>query len=725
MPDQSFSVYSFGDYLLDSRRRTLHKNGSPVDISAKNFDLLSVLVQNEGRILSHDELLDTVWSGTFVEQSNLKKGISSLRHILEESPEESLYIKTVPRRGYVFVAPVTVQAEKPAEVQLRQSQTEIIVEETEEIIDDDEGKNVLSPAPQSKVSGSYVFAIVILAGVAAFIFWKYFSSTVDPIKFENVKIEKITNEGNCYGRLSPDNNFVLCMLKDTDGASGIELQQLATGSRRRVATFPNAAIYGSAFSPDGSFIYYTFKDFGDASKDGLYRISVLGGETRRMVPNAGSVTVSPSGKVAFARVVENGVTEIGLMDANGENLRVAASFPANFRVWDFRITPGDRGVICSLRKQVSEVKNTFYAVEVSLIDGSERVVVPERETLIAQTLPMPDNKSYVLCIREPNADIRQIWQYFPETREMKRITNDNTSYRDVTLSKDGKVISAVAEIEQGNIWVADDEKMEFREATTGVQAIDRPFWTRDGRLGYAAVENGAEVIRLSTTDGRSKERITDGKDGYWIQPSLTGDGTGIVLNSHRTGFEQLWRIDLDGKNPRPITRSDSPVFNGRLLSDGTAIYKTQTQQFGWVLMRQAPDGTVSKVETKGIDVWDLSPDEKRMAALMDDADSKQKVIAILEIASGKIEKTLKINPPATMRRLACSRDGKSIYYDRADGSFSELYQIQIETGEQKKITNFKSEYIRWFDWSFDGKKLAVARGRQYADTVMIRPNSTN
>lgn len=65
--------YEFGDFKLDSRRRILLKNGEKIPLSSRIFDLLLVVVQNEGRILEHNELLDAVWEGMFVEQSNLKK----------------------------------------------------------------------------------------------------------------------------------------------------------------------------------------------------------------------------------------------------------------------------------------------------------------------------------------------------------------------------------------------------------------------------------------------------------------------------------------------------------------------------------------------------------------------------------------------------------------------------------------------------------------------------
>ena len=123
------------------RRRVLTRNNEQVPISAKNFDLLLALIQNEGRILSHDELLDLVWGDTFVEQSNLKKGISAIRQILGETPDSSLYIKTIPRKGYSFIAPIQAI---PDEQEFQIKATEIVIEE--EIIEDSEPPNLNSPA---------------------------------------------------------------------------------------------------------------------------------------------------------------------------------------------------------------------------------------------------------------------------------------------------------------------------------------------------------------------------------------------------------------------------------------------------------------------------------------------------------------------------------------------------------------------------------------------------
>ena len=103
--------YYFGPFELDPAARVLRREGHPVAITAKIFELLIVLVENPGRVMTKDELFSSVWSDATVEEANLAQSISVLRKTLEDNPKEHRYIVTIPGRGYEFVATVT---EKPA-----------------------------------------------------------------------------------------------------------------------------------------------------------------------------------------------------------------------------------------------------------------------------------------------------------------------------------------------------------------------------------------------------------------------------------------------------------------------------------------------------------------------------------------------------------------------------------------------------------------------------------
>jgi DNA-binding winged helix-turn-helix (wHTH) protein/TolB-like protein/Flp pilus assembly protein TadD len=97
-------VHAFGPFRLEVGERRLLRDGQVVPLTLKAFDLLQVLVENQGRLLRKEELLRRVWPDAAVEENNLTVTIAALRKALDEGPTDRLYIETVPRQGYRFVA---------------------------------------------------------------------------------------------------------------------------------------------------------------------------------------------------------------------------------------------------------------------------------------------------------------------------------------------------------------------------------------------------------------------------------------------------------------------------------------------------------------------------------------------------------------------------------------------------------------------------------------------
>ena len=106
MLNLSNHIFEFGPFRLDVRERLLLRDGEPVPLSPKTFNVLAVLVRQHGSLVEKDQLLSEVWPDTIVEESSLSQKVYQLRRILEESPGEDKYIQTVPRHGYRFIADV-------------------------------------------------------------------------------------------------------------------------------------------------------------------------------------------------------------------------------------------------------------------------------------------------------------------------------------------------------------------------------------------------------------------------------------------------------------------------------------------------------------------------------------------------------------------------------------------------------------------------------------------
>jgi TolB-like protein/DNA-binding winged helix-turn-helix (wHTH) protein len=102
------SSYYFGQFVLDSARRTLSRADSSISLTPKAFDVLLHLAQNPNRLVTKEELLQAVWGDTFVEEGNLTQYISHLRKALDDNSEDARLIVTVARKGYRFTTDVTV-----------------------------------------------------------------------------------------------------------------------------------------------------------------------------------------------------------------------------------------------------------------------------------------------------------------------------------------------------------------------------------------------------------------------------------------------------------------------------------------------------------------------------------------------------------------------------------------------------------------------------------------
>ena len=97
----------FGDFRVDLRTGELFKNGKKVRLQIQPFQVLALLVQRPGELVSRDELRDKLWpDNTFVDfDDGLNTAVRKLRQVLCDSPELPQYIETLPRRGYGFIAP--------------------------------------------------------------------------------------------------------------------------------------------------------------------------------------------------------------------------------------------------------------------------------------------------------------------------------------------------------------------------------------------------------------------------------------------------------------------------------------------------------------------------------------------------------------------------------------------------------------------------------------------
>src|SRR5580704_5119401 len=190
------NLYYFGQFVLDSRRRTLTRADSPVALTPKAFDVLFFLAQHPNRLVTKEELLQAVWGDTFVEEGNLTQYISHLRKALGDNSEDTRLIVTIARKGYQFTAQVTVAeaADTAKQATLQAAATE--TSRTEARPAEYPSKEKVTKSLARRLRLRMWFAAAALLAVIAATFWFYLSyqhpvtlSATDTIVLAGVKNE--------------------------------------------------------------------------------------------------------------------------------------------------------------------------------------------------------------------------------------------------------------------------------------------------------------------------------------------------------------------------------------------------------------------------------------------------------------------------------------------------------------------------------------------------------
>lgn len=162
------NLREFGKFRLDPKKRVLWFENEPVNLPLKEIELLCVLTEQSGQVLTKDEILDRVWGDSFVEESNLSRHIYLLRKTLKEHGESEDLIQTVPRRGYRFTGQV-LEAENEAIVVERRTSTTTRIE-----IEESEPAVLALPARTSRkfvIIGSTALAALAFAAVIGVVYW--------------------------------------------------------------------------------------------------------------------------------------------------------------------------------------------------------------------------------------------------------------------------------------------------------------------------------------------------------------------------------------------------------------------------------------------------------------------------------------------------------------------------------------------------------------------------
>jgi serine/threonine protein kinase len=222
-------------------------------------------------------------------------------------------------------------------------------------------------------------------------------------------------------------------------------------------------------------------------------------------------------------------------------------------------------------------------------------------------------------------------------------------------------------------------------------------------------EKGLASLWLRNVPTNSNTQVEPPADLSYLGLRFSPDGNYLYFERSEPGNTEekyLYRAPLFGGTPQKLV-SDI---------DSNVTFSPEGKKFAF--MDGGPPQTVTDVAMSG--VFDLSPDGKFVAfAMLEHAGEHKEKLAVVSTDSGQVLKRLDFERPR-FGLVRFDQDGKAVAYPTRDKGIDNLWLQPLDGSKGKQLTDFTSERIWDFHWSFDGSKLALVRGHTDADVVLIR-----
>ena len=567
--------------------------------------------------------------------------------------------------------------------------------------------------------------LIITAAGIAFVIHNLTSRNLQTAPFQAMKIAKLTTSSNIGGlgpyaavAISPDGKYVAHVIDD-EGKQSLWVKQVSGGGSQLILPPAEVEYLSLAFSNDGNDLYYL--SFEKGKRNSLCQVPVLGGASRKLIERLSEFALSPDNKhFAFVRRVfetrESQVIVVNL-DGTGEQVLATRKRP---EVWGpLAWSPDGKTIAAVSASNVGGGHSNMIVVQVK--DGMEKLIPSPRWADIRGLAWLADGHSLVLVAREQMSESAQIWQLSYPIGEALRITNDLNDYSGLSLTADSTTLVTVRKEQLFNIWIAPHgEASRAKQITSDNYSGRSGFsWTPEGRLVYASTATGQSHLWIMDADGSRKRPLTVG-DHCNARPTVSPDGRFIVFWSNRTLTENLWRMDIDGDNLKRLTFRN--IDNGpQCTPDGQWVIYASFAPDRMTLWKVPIDGgePVHLVEEYSL-IPRLSPDGKLLAYLnFTPPDYRVTVTPLENTESKKIVDLYKIfNFEAQL--YGWMPDSRALAYIRTQNGVSNLWSQPIDGSPPKQLTDFKADRIFSFEWSRDGKQLALSRGTVSRDVVMIK-----
>lgn len=585
--------YRFGEYVLDVGRRIVHDREGNLHLGERAFGVLIVLVERAGQVVAKQDLMDAVWRDVVVTEDSLARAISDLRSALEDDASRPRYIRTVHRRGYVFVAPV------------------IPVEESETVVRADD-----RPRWRGVRFLGWRVGLVVLAALMAVLLGRQRVERIDD--GADVPLPDVTEwRLRALGPLPFTARAIKPAFAKTSDLLAVVAPDAETGIHTLFLLRPDGGeplqlthdieVRGPSpeFTADDSHIFFTTyhgdPELGMVPE--VWRVPVPAGEPSLLLENASAASSSPDGRHLVYAAVDADGTSIRVRHEDGTELEIAAR-----GFWP-RWSPDGRWIAYT----TSDPEGGDGTIHVVRPDGSgERQLT----TIAAQVYGLswtPDGARVLFSSQEGGPTT--LWSIDVESGERLSVTRGPGDCTCPTMAPDGRRLVFDFSYRRWFLYLLSEPGEPPRRILVEAGIRDAALSPEGSRI---AVAGGAEAQSpvLSVLDLRTgKRRTVSGMAASAV--GWTSDGEELLAAAPAPDgqSEWIWRLALAGGLPEPILKGDERWSAPSASPDGSRVAAVRRTRTGSELVVHHPGTGVTRALAEEVAIatprW--SPDGRFLA----------------------------------------------------------------------------------------------------------------
>lgn len=651
----------FGDFEADLRSGELRKAGVRLKFGGQPFQVLSILLEQPGEVVTREELQKRLWPDTFVDvEHNLNTAINKIREALGDSAESPRFVETLPRRGYRFIG----ELEAPVQPVAGRGIEPVI---TVEPAGGSRSRRRWSKGWVKVAAGALSISAVALASVVAYRWHQeqrpQEHATLTAVPFTALREEAISPA------FSPDGSRIAFAWNGdpTHGVKGFDLYVKALGSETllRLTQHPSESI-SPVWSPDGTQIAFQRLSGGDS---GIYVVPALGGPERKLrstgIPSdnfswfswhsLALISWSPDGKwIAFAdRAPAEEYGRIYLLSTEtletkpvpispncvGEGLPAFSHNGEYLAYWCFLSENGE-AVLQSLPIRGSQPKTippsrrfpnglTWSADDEKLIYSLISITNGTTSSELSQVtvangstkqlafaggamLPAVSARNGKLAYSSLSTSLN-IWRrdlLHPESPAVELMPSSRAQC-DAQYSPDGKRI-VFASWRSGiqGVWISADDGSNLVQISNPNEESGSPQWSPDGnKIVFDSPRDHGKLYVADVAEGKPRKLVTNisgirpnwSRDGKWIYFKSNGPGrTGVYRCPAAGGKAIALSQDTDGLNPQES-------FDGKTVYFASSSARTVLRKVSLRALPGTSEGGDGLPRVNNAGVWAVAP----------------------------------------------------------------------------------------------------------------------